>query len=143
MIGKNQSEAFSSYYFINSCCYAFNFWYRGSQEGIWRKKTENLSYIYKVNKSGEVYVGRTSGYDTPAKNIQRRDARHHMNKQGFKRANLDKSSPNKNAIRGREQQLIEKYRDEGKSANKINGISDKNPKKKRYIGSSTKKFGKP
>lgn len=107
-------------------------------------KRQKIYHTYtKVNKSGEVYVGRTSGYDTPAKNIQRRDARHHMNKQGFKRANLDKSSPNKNAIRGREQQLIEKYRDEGKSANKINGISDKNPKKKRYIGSSTKKFGKP
>ena len=114
-----------------------------AKRGYGKARQKTYQTYTKVHQDGGVYVGRTSGYDTPAKNLERRDARHQMNKQGFKRANLDKSSTNKNAIRGREQQLIEKYRAEGKSANKINGISDKNPKKKHYIHSSSRKFGSP
>ncbi|MGG4154295.1 hypothetical protein [Peribacillus muralis] len=51
-----------------------------------------------------------------------------MNKAGFGKARFDKSSKNKDAIRGREQLLIEKYGGAqskgGTSGNKINGISD-------------------
>ena len=57
--------------------------------------------------TGEVYSGRTSGTGTPLENIARRDANHHMNAKGFGPAQLDKSSSNYNAIRGREQQLID------------------------------------
>lgn len=42
-------------------------------------------------------------------NVAKRDANHHMNKEGFGEAVLDKSSKNKNAIRGREQDLIKQH----------------------------------
>lgn len=112
-----------------------------AKRGKVRHKTYH-TYIKKHN-DGSVYVGRTSGYETPNKNLVRRDIRHHMNKKGFQQAQLDKSSRSKDIIRGREQQLIEKYRAEGRSANKINGISDKNPKKKKYIRASNRKYGSP
>jgi len=56
----------------------------------------------------EPYAGRTSGTGTPEENVQLRDrSRHHMNEKGYGEAELDKSSSNPDAIRGREQQLIE------------------------------------
>ena len=110
-----------------------------AKRGNFRHKTYH-TYI-KEHKNGSIYVGRTSGYLTPDKNLTRRDARHHMNVKGYKQAQLDKTSNNKNAIRGREQQLIEKYRAEGRLANPINGISNKNPKKRKYINSSNREFG--
>jgi hypothetical protein len=39
-------------------------------------------------------------------NVTRRDVDYHMNKEGFGPARLDKSSANKDATCGREQQLI-------------------------------------
>lgn len=52
------------------------------------------------------------------------------------RAKLDKYSTNSDAIRGREQQLIElnggAKSQKGTSGNTINGISPTNPKKQRY-----------
>ena len=47
--------------------------------------------------------------DTPRKNVEKRDKKHHMNEKGFGPAILDKSSTNKDAIRGREQQLIDAW----------------------------------
>jgi hypothetical protein len=58
--------------------------------------------------NGEVYSGRTSGTGTPEENVAARDANHHMTEQGFGPAKLDKSSSNPDAIRGREQFLIQK-----------------------------------
>jgi len=70
-----------------------------------------------------------------------------MNQQGFGRATLDQTSSSKNAIRGREQQMIEKNggakSQGGTSGNSINGISDKNKNKQKYINSANKEFGKP
>ncbi|WP_458355275.1 hypothetical protein [Peribacillus frigoritolerans] len=67
-----------------------------------------------------------------------------MNKEGYGPALLDKSSKNRNAIRGREQLLIEKYGDAqskgGTSGNKINGISDQNKKRKKYIKTAKREF---
>jgi RHS repeat-associated protein len=100
----------------------------------------------KTNKeTGEVYSGRTSGTGTPQKNVQNRDKSHHMNDKGYGPAKLDKSSPNKDAIRGREQQLIDanggaKSQD-GKSGNAINGVGPNNKKAEQYRNAAKKEFG--
>lgn len=64
-----------------------------------------------------------------------------------KYSNIDKSSSNKNAIRGREQQMIIKNgrakSEKGTSGNAYNGISPKNKKYSKYIKAATKEFGKP
>ena len=109
-----------------------------------RQKTYQ-TYTKTNPQTGEVYSGRTSGYGNPAENIRRRDANHHMNRKGFDPAVLDKSSSDYNAIRGREQMLIEKFggakSDGGTSGNAINGIGKNNKKKDIYIKSAKKIFG--
>ena len=71
--------------------------------------------------TGEIYTGRTSGTGTPLENIVKRDA-----------------------IRGREQQLIDlnggAKSKGGTSGNKINGISDINPNKKKYLDAADKEW---
>ncbi len=96
-------------------------------------------------KTGEVYHGRTSGTGTPAQNLTARDRNHHMNDQGFGPAVLDKSSSNYNAIRGREQQLIEASGGAkslgGTSGNAINGIGANNKKAQQYLDAADDEFG--
>ena len=108
------------------------------------KKTYQ-TYTKTNPKTGEVYTGRTSGKGTPEQNVARRDKNHHMNKEGFERADLEQSSPNKDAIRGREQNKIDQHggakSQGGTSGNKINGISPKNPKKQHYLDEAKKEFG--
>lgn len=109
---------------------------KGSSEG---EKTYQ-TYTKTNEITGEIYSGRTSGTGSPYENIAKRDADHHMNKEGFGPAQLDKSSANKNAIRGREQELIENHggakSQGGTSGNKINDISDKNPNKPKYVNAN-------
>ena len=100
----------------------------------------------KVNpKTGEVYSGRASGNGTPEEVVANRDRNHHMNEKGFEKAKLDKSSTNSDAIRGREQQLIElnggAKSQGGSSGNAINGVSPTNPNKQRYEDARRKEFG--
>ncbi len=94
--------------------------------------------------TGEVYSGRTSGTGVPADNVAKRDARHHMNSKGFGKAKLDQTSPNKDAIRGREQQLIEAHggpkSEGGTSGNAINGIGPNNDKKGEYMEAAREEF---
>jgi RHS repeat-associated protein len=98
----------------------------------------------KVNEAtGEVYAGRTSGTGTPQQNLARRDSSHARNLAGFGPAKLDQSSTNKAAIRGREQQLIDKNRQQGTAAKQINGISPRNKNRQRYLDAATKAFGEP
>ncbi|MDX2053374.1 MAG: toxin TcdB middle/N-terminal domain-containing protein [Polyangiaceae bacterium] len=116
--------------------------YKASRTGGGSKTYQ--TYTKTNPTTGEVYSGRTSGTGTPEQNIARRDTNHHMNEQGFGPAQLDKSSANKSAIRGREQQLIDanggaKSRG-GTSGNAINGISPSNPKKSAYIEAAKKEF---
>ena len=121
------------------------------ESGVWVHnqgcKNEKTYQTYtKTNpETGEVYSGRTSGYGTPKENVSRRDKKHHMNDKGFGPAALDKSSINKDAIRGREQQLIDSNggakSQRGTSGNAINGISPNNKKKNRYMKSATDEFG--
>jgi RHS repeat-associated protein len=104
------------------------------------------TYTKTNNETGIVYSGRTSGKSTPKQNVKTRDAKHHMNDKGFGKAKLDKSSTNKNAIRGREQQLIEQnggaQSQGGNSGNSINGIGPNNARKSMYINSAKREFGK-
>jgi len=92
-------------------------------------------------ETGEVYVGRTSGTGDPEVNVRNRDYSHHMNDKGFGPAQLDKSSSNYDAIRGREQNLMDYYKGQGNSGNAINGISPTNPNIQQYTDASRKEFG--
>jgi len=102
------------------------------------------TYI-KHHPNLEPYAGRTSGTGTPEENVQLRDRSHHMNEKGYGEAELDKSSSNPDAIRGREQQLIETnggaQSTGGTSGNAINGIADSNPNKGAYMGAAESEFG--
>jgi hypothetical protein len=89
-----------------------------------------------------------SGTGTPEQNVARRDEGHHMNDKGYGPAQLDKSSPNSDPIRGREQQNIEanggaQSSTGGTSGNAINGISPNNPKGEQYRDAATKEFSPP
>ncbi len=68
-----------------------------------------------------------------------------MNSKGFGPAQLDKSSPNKGAIRGREQQMIDAHGGSksqgGSSGNSINGISPSNPNRGSYMNEASSEFG--
>ena len=100
----------------------------------------------KINhETGEVYVGRTSGYSSPRENVLKRDKNHHMNERGFGPAELINSSSNPDAIRGQEQFLIElnggAKSTGGTSGNTINGVSPRNPKRTQYEEARIKEFG--
>jgi hypothetical protein len=104
------------------------------------KKAINKSfetYTKPSLKGGPPYVGRTSGKGTPAQNVARRDANHHMTKKGYGKAILDRTAKKPEPIRGREELLIKKNggakSQGGTSANEISGISATNPRKAEYI----------
>ncbi|MGN0632908.1 MAG: polymorphic toxin-type HINT domain-containing protein [Oscillospiraceae bacterium] len=121
------------------------------ESGVWvhnqgcKDKKTYQTYTKTNPKTGEVYSGRTSGYGTPKENVAKRDKNHHMNEKGFGPAVLDKSSTNKDAIRGREQQLIDSNgrakSQGGTSGNAIRGIGLNNKNKDRYMKSATDEFG--
>ncbi len=100
------------------------------------------TYTKENPQTGEVYSGMTSGTGTPQENVAKRERNHHRNKDGFGPAKLDKSSKNRAAIRGREQQLIDYYRKRRKAADQINGISPRNKKRAKYLREAEKAFGK-
>lgn len=100
----------------------------------------------KLNsQTGQVYSGRTSGTGTPEDNLRRRDQNHHMNEEGYGPAELDQSSENADAIRGREQQLINQnggaQSQGGTSGNAINGVSPTNPNAAAYEAAANAEFG--
>ena len=102
------------------------------------------TYTKTNPETGEVYTGRTSGTRSPQQNVAARNARHHMSDKGFGDAALDKSSSNRYAIRGREQQLIDANGGAksmgGTSGNAINGIASKNPRLSEYINAANQEF---
>jgi hypothetical protein len=104
------------------------------------------TYTKTNPETGEVYSGKTSGTGTSEENVAKRDANHHMSDKGFGPAELDKSSTNANAIRGREQQNIEKNggakSQGGTSGNAINSVSRTNPKAEQYRRAAEKEFEK-
>jgi hypothetical protein len=99
----------------------------------------------KTSKDGKVYVGRSSGYGSPASIVKARDANHHMKGYGpatlstFAAATLPGGYLTRAgdssywAIRGSEQLQIEGYRKAGISGNSINGIGPKNDNITKYM----------
>lgn len=121
------------------------YFYAGSKR-LTQAQMHSRSYqtYTKTNPmTGEVYTGRTSGYGSPLENIANRDRNHHRNDEGFGPAVLDKTSCNPDAIRGREQQMIEKHRNQGNAADQINGVSPTNENRNRYLDAARKAFGLP
>ncbi len=103
------------------------------------------TYTKRNPYTGEVYSGRTSGTGTPEENVEDRDRKHHMNPKGFGPAKLDKSSTSYDAIRGREQRLIDKHGGAkscgGKSGNQNNGIRPDHPDRDTYFKAAQREFG--
>lgn len=79
------------------------------------KKRLLITYTKENLYTGEVYSGRASGLVTDgdlnegdARSIlAKRDSSHHKNEDGFDRVQIDLYSQNSDAIRGREEELIE------------------------------------
>ena len=98
--------------------------------------------------TGKCYSGRTSGYEDPLTNIRNRAlGQPLLNIEGFLPPVLDRSSANKDAIRGREQQLIDVNGGArsagGTSRNMINSISPINPFRNGYLDEAIGEFGMP
>ena len=97
-----------------------------------------------------MYSGRTSGFGTPAQVLAARDSKHHLTSKGFGKAVVDEyaygdqGSEAANAIRGREQWLIDKFGGArshgGPSGNAINGIDPSNPNRQKYEDARRKLF---
>ena len=104
-----------------------------------------VTYTKTNPVTGEVYSGRTSGYGDPQDIVAKRDRYHHMNKNGFEGAQIDRVSTDPDAIRGREQYLIDFHggakSQGGTSGNAINGISQTNPNKQIYVEANEREFG--
>ncbi|MEP4679049.1 MAG: hypothetical protein ABJZ99_14055, partial [Lentilitoribacter sp.] len=90
----------------------------------------------------ETYTGRTSGTGTPEENVANRDKKHH--RKDFGPAVLDRSSSNPDAIRGREQQVIDAnggaQSQGGNSGNRINGVAESNRNRDNYIKACNEEF---
>jgi len=107
------------------------------------------------------YVGRTSGYGTPQEIVARRDLGHSKKDQdGYLPAQVDevkdatlpqesrRLDPAYQAIRGREQQLIDFYGKawsdtpgEKHTGNKIRGVRKANERGRIYHDAATREFG--
>jgi RHS repeat-associated protein len=105
-----------------------------------------VTYTRFNPKTLKTYSGRTSGYLLPAVLVKIRSSQQTLlNAEGFESGVVDKISHSYEAIRGREQQLIDFFGGAqsvgGVSRNKINGISDFNPLRGPYINLSISEFG--
>jgi hypothetical protein len=115
--------------------------------------SDGFNYVtyLKINPTnGFVYVGRSSGYGTPANIVKRRDSKHHMTSKGYGPAVLSTFAPatipggyarraldpSYWAIRGSEQLQIEHYRSLGISGNINNGIGPNNPDITKYFNAA-------
>ncbi len=104
-----------------------------------------LTYTKEHESNGKVYSGRASGFGKSVKVLAKRESFHHMNKEGYLPAEIDKYSYNSDAIRGREQYLVDKNggaQSQGAtSGNKINPISKRNKNRKKYLDACKQIFG--
>ncbi len=108
------------------------------------KKTYQTYTKDPKNPADGVYSGKTSGKGTPEQNVANRDKKHHMNETHGK-AKLDKSSTNSDAIRGREQNLIDgnngAKKQGGTSGNTNRAVAEKNKNAQKYDKAAKKEFG--
>jgi hypothetical protein len=120
-----------------------------------------VTYLKHNSWTGEIYAGRSSGFGSEQDIVARRDADHHIKDIDYGPASPDKSTianlpvalrhfdPSYQAIRGREQQLIDSnggaWSDVGRrntnSGNKIRGVAKDNPMGRIYHIASSAAFG--
>lgn len=116
------------------------------------KSQKKIYLTYTMtNSEGKVYSGRTSGYGTPETILAKRLQNHHMKTEengSYGSAKIDQVAEGlmaSFAIRGREQQLIDKnggaISDNGSSGNKIRGVRKWNPLGRIYHNASNARFG--
>jgi RHS repeat-associated protein len=117
-----------------------------------------VTYTKTNPVTAQVYAGRSRGYGTPQQIVAARDAAHHMTAFGFGPAALDRSTlgtlrltsrwfdPAYQAIRGREQQLIDSYGGAvsggGTSGNAIRGVARGNLLGRSYDFAASAAFGR-
>jgi hypothetical protein len=105
-----------------------------------------VTYVTIHPVTGEVYVGRTSGFGDPESILSRRWANHTiLRAQGFPRPTIDRIADGITGyipIRGREQQLYDAYRLMGSTMkNAIRPVSPWNPAGRLYHAASDVRFG--
>jgi hypothetical protein len=127
-----------------------------------RPQLRYVTYTKLNTRTGRVYVGRASGYGTPADIVARRDRAHHMSLRGYGPALPDRSAPATrpfllrhldpayHAIRGREQQMIDAFggsiREKGlrgtRSGNTIRGVKKDHMLGRVYDAAASARFGR-
>ncbi len=109
-------------------------------------KRTHLTYVLVNPITGQVYIGRTSGFGEPAKILKRRMYGHCYINKGFTNPMIDVGRQGINgyfAIRGREQQLIDYYGGitNTKVANIRRGVAKINPAGLKFHLLSNQYFG--
>ncbi len=116
--------------------------------GIFNRKYRTFATYTLTNPtSGQVYVGRCSGFGDIENIVIRRMRSHKYFKRGFTIIQIDKAIQGNDAylaIRGREQQLIDFYGGIGslQVANKIRAVAKINLAANRFYRKSIENFGK-
>jgi hypothetical protein len=106
-----------------------------------------ITYVKYNPKLGKYYVGMSSGWvweineATIGKILTRRDSGHHKNKEGYEKANLDRFSTKKEAVRGREQMVQDALKQNEVCGNTNNSISERNKKRALYMAAALELFG--
>jgi len=106
-----------------------------------------ITYVLTNPATGQVYIGRTSGYGDALKIILRRMYAHEYYKLGFTEIEVDRAMQGVDArlaIRGREQHLIDYYGGIGHPnvANKIRAVATFNINRRKMYRLSEEFFGK-
>ena len=93
---------------------------------------------------GKTYVGRASGpFATPEEVLQYRFSSEHHRGISLDDATIDRASSSYEAIRGREQQVLESLQRQGLATEQINGIGQRNTKGATYRAAGKAEFGLP
>ncbi|MGB5102218.1 MAG: RHS repeat-associated core domain-containing protein, partial [Steroidobacteraceae bacterium] len=105
-----------------------------------------VTYTRQHRTTGQIYVGRTSGVGDPETlAANRARGQPHLTSEGFAPPRIDRYSRNRDAIRGREQMVIDYYGGArsvgGPTRNEINGVWDFNPNRPRYMEAARREFG--
>jgi RHS repeat-associated protein len=108
----------------------------------------HTTYTRKNESTGKTYSGKTSGTGTAEQQVKARTSKpdhQEKTKEGYGTAVVDKNSGSSDAIRGREQQLIESNggakSQGGTSGNAINSVSPSNQKAPQYEQACNNEFG--
>jgi len=106
-----------------------------------------VTYFKYNAETGKFYFGKTSGLVdevneiNAAKLVRKRDNYHHRNKDGYNGAEIDRFSPESDAIRDREQIMIDHTKATDENGNIYNGISPRNPNRAKYLAAAIRVFG--